>query len=84
MLSMLGSLLNPSGVRSRTGVLKLRPIPSWLLIEEGLEYSEAVREMRRLGTDSRRRKSVRNALLPGWKMGSDTVAVWVLPNSLPL
>ena len=80
MLSMLGSL-PLSGVR--IGVLKLRSIPSWLLIEEGLENSDTTRELRRLGTDSRRSKSVRNALFPGWKMGSDTVAVWVLPNSLP-
>ena len=80
MLSMLGSLLI-SGVR--TGLLKLRPIPSWLLYEEDLENSDLTGEGRWLGMDSRRRKSVRNALLPGWKMGSDTVAAWLLPNSLP-
>lgn len=72
MLSMLGSLLL-SGVR--IGVLRLRPIPSRLLIEEDLENTDETGELRWGGMDSRRRKSVRNALLPGCKMGSDTVAV---------
>lgn len=78
MLSMLGSLVI-SGVR--TVLRQLRPISSGLRIEEDLENSDLTRELRRFGVDSRRRKSVRNALFPGWEMGSETVAAW-LPNSL--
>lgn len=52
-------------------------------VEEYFEKMDLTREARCLAFDWRRRKSVRNALFPGWDMGSETVAAEWLPNSLP-
>lgn len=62
MLSMLGSFLGNllSGVLG--DVTRLRPMPSGCLVLDEREKNERTLELRCLDLDSRRRKSVRQAL----------------------